>query len=645
MPNLHRQLTPQEKIVFALSNFFKTDIFQNKPVLRFVDDDSDELFTAISNKIASDYPDLHMKLLADSALAKDFARAIDYIIDDFSNASYKDPNHNINIGLGLNSIQKHLLPVLNTVYKNAEPSQEIKVDKPDKSFTKDELLHLASFKNLEQAKDYLSGLIKKAAEWTNPELVRKQLISLKKCSTMNQLLAFAYNIHLRGHGDETIKNAETTPGKYWKPDKPTTTTTTSKKPRSKAKIKTTTSTDASPVRTYSKDEIARFQNERNKTLKNSKFENTTMKCKKKLNENVSLNADTAQELMQILRLSGMENTVNTTTDLYHPVSQDMSPENNVDVFPGNDTPSLEFEEDCCDCENGMCKEMTEWNNEPSEEYFDTDFMTNTLAGGINKPHEQFKKEYPGDNPMAESNRILKLSGLKEAFDDFDGNFDDSEVRNWASKLAHGDISLDEFEMEIDKMKSDEGSEFDDLDFGKSKPKKDEFDEFTFDSKTFKDVYNRLNEEYQNKKNLKESFDDFDGNFDDSEVRNWASKLAHGDISLNDFEMEMEKLKSDEGSEFDDLDFGKSKPKKDEFDEFTFDEGAKSDLKRKVTNRLGHLDKGIAQLKKDRNTTDLPGTGKGQQEKIRSSLKHMGPDGIQQMTNNLKAVPKSRRGLK
>lgn len=44
--------------------------------------------------------------------------------------------------------------------------------------------------------------------------------------------------------------------------------------------------------------------------------------------------------------------------------------------------------------------VEEYENEPDEAYQDTAYMTKDLAGGLNKQHIQYKKEYPGDNPMA-----------------------------------------------------------------------------------------------------------------------------------------------------------------------------------------------------------------------------------------------------
>lgn len=45
---------------------------------------------------------------------------------------------------------------------------------------------------------------------------------------------------------------------------------------------------------------------------------------------------------------------------------------------------------------------TELDHEVADEPGDVDDVTMKTAGGLNRPHHQFRKEYPGDNPMAES---------------------------------------------------------------------------------------------------------------------------------------------------------------------------------------------------------------------------------------------------
>ena len=45
-------------------------------------------------------------------------------------------------------------------------------------------------------------------------------------------------------------------------------------------------------------------------------------------------------------------------------------------------------------------ELDEYANSPDEDYMDADVQLNKLAGGLNGPKGQHKKEYPGDNPLA-----------------------------------------------------------------------------------------------------------------------------------------------------------------------------------------------------------------------------------------------------
>jgi len=45
-------------------------------------------------------------------------------------------------------------------------------------------------------------------------------------------------------------------------------------------------------------------------------------------------------------------------------------------------------------------ELDEYSNSPDEDYFDTDTQLNKMSGGLNGPKKMYKKEYPGDNPLA-----------------------------------------------------------------------------------------------------------------------------------------------------------------------------------------------------------------------------------------------------
>lgn len=55
-----------------------------------------------------------------------------------------------------------------------------------------------------------------------------------------------------------------------------------------------------------------------------------------------------------------------------------------------------------------------FDNEPNTEYKDTNYMTRDIAGGLNKEHGQYKREYPGDNPMAIKQLENKLGAMYES---------------------------------------------------------------------------------------------------------------------------------------------------------------------------------------------------------------------------------------
>lgn len=57
----------------------------------------------------------------------------------------------------------------------------------------------------------------------------------------------------------------------------------------------------------------------------------------------------------------------------------------------------------------------EFENKPDTDYKDINYMTKDLAGGLNSEHGQYKKEYPGDNPMAVKQLEAKLTSMYEAY--------------------------------------------------------------------------------------------------------------------------------------------------------------------------------------------------------------------------------------
>ena len=107
--------------------------------------------------------------------------------------------------------------------------------------------------------------------------------------------------------------------------------------------------------------------------------------------NISANGDCPDDITSILgKLVNLSNPSTSTQDkTLHGGHKDamMSTIANVDSYA--DQAAHEYAD----------KMGEEYANEPNPEVSDVEYMTKDLAGGLNKPKKQFKKEYPGDNPM------------------------------------------------------------------------------------------------------------------------------------------------------------------------------------------------------------------------------------------------------
>lgn len=96
--------------------------------------------------------------------------------------------------------------------------------------------------------------------------------------------------------------------------------------------------------------------------------------------NSSITSDKPDELARILALAGMADKMS-------------KPEMHME-------PEMEPEMEPSPC--GMGEEEVDENRMSKEKYYDTDYMVNDLAGGINRPKRMYKRASPGDNPMAVS---------------------------------------------------------------------------------------------------------------------------------------------------------------------------------------------------------------------------------------------------
>ena len=67
------------------------------------------------------------------------------------------------------------------------------------------------------------------------------------------------------------------------------------------------------------------------------------------------------------------------------------------------------------------KQEETFANTPNEKTSDVDTLVNVHSGGLNKRKQQFKKEYPGDNPMAAEDKVTEedlANSLRTQYESF-----------------------------------------------------------------------------------------------------------------------------------------------------------------------------------------------------------------------------------
>ena len=136
-------------------------------------------------------------------------------------------------------------------------------------------------------------------------------------------------------------------------------------------------------------------------LNTSTMEN---KDKKEIKEAIQIKTDSPEEagmMMQILKLAGVKPM---GADM-----PDMEPEHGSEMDPGElnkqmDAPETDGDEMAMYrgmvTKPDMEKQEETFANEPEEKTQDIDTLVNVHSGGLNRQKTQYKKEYPGDNPMA-----------------------------------------------------------------------------------------------------------------------------------------------------------------------------------------------------------------------------------------------------
>ncbi len=160
------------------------------------------------------------------------------------------------------------------------------------------------------------------------------------------------------------------------------------------------------------------------TLKDSDFEQVNTNTmenndKKQVNEAIQISTDSPEEagiMMQILKLAGVK-----------PVTPDMmGGDDSDDMSHDKEMPMDKMRDIVQKSQEEPAEE--DFANTPDVKHQDTDYIVNKLAGGLNKPKQQVRKEYPGDNPLAVEDTVseedLSMS-LRNAYESFKKDYQEA----------------------------------------------------------------------------------------------------------------------------------------------------------------------------------------------------------------------------
>ena len=150
-----------------------------------------------------------------------------------------------------------------------------------------------------------------------------------------------------------------------------------------------------------------------------------MMKKETVKEDIKIQADTPQEasmMMQILKLAGVEQVTPDMMGMDKPEMDPGAMNKKMDV-PGDDAMGSMQMGKMRDMMTAPEEEKAEetFANTPDEKTSDVDTLVNVHSGGANRQKIQYKKEYPGDNPLAVEDTITQESlanSLREQYDNF-----------------------------------------------------------------------------------------------------------------------------------------------------------------------------------------------------------------------------------
>ena len=164
--------------------------------------------------------------------------------------------------------------------------------------------------------------------------------------------------------------------------------------------------------------------------------------KKPIKEAIQMPADPPQEagmLMQILKLAGVQQVTPDMVGAEAPAENDADHDHNGDGVQDHAPQDCPSDDAVGSGEMGKMRDVISQNdtdekaeetfaNEPDEKVDDIDTLVNVHSGGANKQKKQYRKEYPGDNPMAAEDKISEedlSNSLRNQYESFKKSYQEA----------------------------------------------------------------------------------------------------------------------------------------------------------------------------------------------------------------------------
>jgi hypothetical protein len=173
-----------------------------------------------------------------------------------------------------------------------------------------------------------------------------------------------------------------------------------------------------------------------------------MMKKETVKEDIQISADTPQEagmMMQILKLAGVQpvdaKMIGAEEPHAEPEMDQDDAMGSMDMAKMRDVVTAPDEE----------KAEETFANTPTEKTQDVDTLVNVHSGGANRQKNQYKKEYPGDNPLAVEDKVTEeelANSLRAQYEGFKKEYQE------AAKIAEAKAKPDFLDMDKDGNKKE-----------------------------------------------------------------------------------------------------------------------------------------------------------------------------------------------